>query len=413
MKTILIYSLLFTFWAEKALGFKLTPVTGLSLFNLNIYLLLIAWTVFSAVSKRKLIEANNVNKWLILMIFVVIASIPVKMLLGEIPNISILHEVFALKNWVNPFILFFILFNIVDDEKTCKRTLLGLVVLLMITVSSMLLVTFGVTQVGMLKAVHGGRSAGFAEPNQYASYLVLFIPLLLSSFLFQRSFLIKTTSAIFLILAFLGLVTTGSRGGALSLLFSMLAYLTILNRQKMFSLGAIMLVAVTVVVMGVTSYVVAPSKVRQVVSERFDPNSSEDLYKYTSGRTLVLRNGLLVFMKSPIFGHGQNTFVSLMEKRFRIRANSHNDYLLYLVHYGIIGLGIFIMIFTKVFQHVWHHFKATTDPWSKQLYVSYIAGFLGYAFSMLGVNVFAPRYIFWIYTAIIYKYTQLEMTKRV
>jgi len=347
------------------------------------------------------------------MIFVVVVSIPIKTLLSEVPRVSVLREIMAVKSWGNPYLLFFILFNIIDNQKTCRRALLGLGVLLIITVSTMLLVTFGVIQFGTVEVIKGGRSAGFAEPNQYASYLVLFIPLLLSSFLFQRSFLTKTTAAILFTMTLSGLAITGSRGGALSFLFGTAAYLLIVNRQKMIKLRAIMSVAATVLVMGITAYVVVPSNVKQVLSQKFDPAGSEDLDDYTSGRTKIWHNGLLLFIDSPIFGHGQNTFVPLMEKRFLIGANSHNDYLLYLVHYGIIGLAIFLMIFTKICQHVWYHLKATTNPWSKQLYISYIAGFLGYAFSMLSVNVFSPRYIFWIYTAVIYKYAQLETSKRV
>ena len=413
MKTVLIYFLLFSFWVERALGFKLTQVTGLSLLNLSIYLLLIAWA-FTVVNKRKLIEANNVNKYLILMVFVVVASIPVKILIDEIPNISILGEIIALKNWANPFILFFILFNIINDKRACKRTLIGLVVLLIVTASTTPLISLGVINIGTLKvtAALKGRAAAFGDPNEYATYLVLFIPLVLTYFLFQKKAFIKTASAVLLVLTFTALLTTGSRGGFLSLLFTMAAYLLILKRHRMIRLPAILAVIVGVLIMGVVSYVVTPSQVKETSKNRFDFRESKDIDEYTAGRTLLLRNGLLLFIERPIFGHGRGTFVPLMEKRFRLASNSHNDYLLYMVNYGIIGLAIFVMVFTKVFQHVWHHFKVTTDPWSKQLYISYIAGFLGYVVSMLGLNLFNPCYVFWIYTAVIYKYSHLERNNR-
>lgn len=393
------------------MGFKLTQVTGLSLMNAAIYLLLFAWA-FSVVRKRKLIEPNNVNKYLILMMVVLLASIPVKMLLGEVPNISILSEFVSIKSWANPFILFFIVVNVVDDEKTFRYTLLGLVIFLIITVSTMLLVTFGLMEFGTLKLFKEGRSAGFAEPNQYATYLVLFIPLILTSFLFQRSFLLKVFSAIVFIMAFTGLFVTGSRGGILSFFFSMAVYIVILNQQKMINPGAIILVIAVVIVMGAMSFVLAPSHIKQTVITRFDPRKSEDVTEFTSGRTILLRNGLKIFMERPIFGHGLNTFIPLMKEKFRIRGNSHNDYLLHLVHYGILGLAVFILILTKVFQHVWYHLKTASGIWSKRYYISYLAGFSGYAFSMLGVNVITPRLIFWFYTALIYKYAQLEMSKR-
>ena len=101
----------------------------------------------------------------------------------------------------------------------------------------------------------------------------------------------------------------------------------------------------------------------------------------------------------------------LVSKRYGIYGNSHNDYLLYLVEYGIVGLVIFLMIYLKVFQHVWHHFKTTENSQRRNIYMAYIAGFGGYTLSMFFVNLIIPRYLFWMYTAIIYRYSQLESNK--
>ena len=411
MKTILIYFLLATFWVENALGIELRWGTGLNIFNLNIYILLIVWA-FQVLSTRTLLEPNNVNKYLILMISLMIVSIPVKMLLAEIPNIRVLSEIINVKKWANPIILFFVLCNIVDKEKTCRTVLFGLTVLMVVTVSTMLFNAMGLIHGGAVSLGREGRYAGFSEVNQYASYLVLFIPLLLSPFLFRKGFLIKITITIMLIIAFAGLIATGSRGGLLSFCFCMLVYLALLYYQKIFSLRLVILLTCTVLLLGVVSYVIAPSEVKQTLRTKLDPANLEDLDQYSSGRTLIWRAGLLLFLDSPIYGHGKNTFIPLVSKRYRISGNSHNDYLLYMVEYGIIGLVIYLMIYLKVFQHVWHQFKTTRDSWRKRLYMAYIAGFGGYALSMFFVNLFAPRYMFWIYTAIIYRYSQLEKNKQ-
>jgi O-antigen ligase len=412
MAVILVYIFLFVFWAEQVLGLRLSQIKGLSFLNMSYYLLLVAWAL-KIIKTRKLFEPNDVNKYLILMIFVVLVSIPIKILLDEIPNISVMEEIIYAKNWTNPLILFFILVNIIDNESTLNNIQLGLVLFLFLNVLSTLLVTYGVVEIGTVR-VHMGRSAGFAEANQYAAFLVLFIPLLLSFFLNQKSSLPKAISAFFLFLTLMGLFVTGSRGGVLSFLLSMIVYLLILEREKMIRIATVISVVLTLLVVGGISYVVVPPTVREGVSTKFDPSDSADLDDYTSGRIGLWDNGIKLFSESPIFGHGQQTYVPLSELRgFQIVGNSHNDYILHAVEYGSIGLVIFLMLFTKVFQHVWHHFNITTDSWSKYLYASYLAGFLGYVFSMLSVNIFAPRYLFWMYTAIIYKYSQLEMTKRV
>ena len=412
MAVIVVYIFLFVFWAEQVLGLGFSQIKGLSFLNVSYYLLLVAWAL-KIIKTRKLFEPNDVNKYLILMIFVVLVSIPIKILLDEIPNISVMEEIINAKSWTNPLILFFILVNIIDNEKTWNNIQLGLVLFLLFTVLSTLLVTYGVVEIGRIR-VYKGRSAGFGEANQYAGFLVLFIPLLLSFFLNQKSSLPKAISAFFLFLTVMALFVTGSRGGALSLLLSMIVYFLILKREKMISIATVISVVLTLLVVGGISYVVVPTIIKEGVSTKFDPSGSDDLNQYTSGRLGLWDNGIKLFSESPIFGHGQQTYKQLSILRgFPTAANSHNDYLLHAVQYGSIGLVIFVMLFAKVFQHVWHHFNITTDSWSKYLYASYLAGFLGYAFAMFSVNMFAPRYLFWMYTAIIYKYSQLEMTKRV
>ena len=159
MKIILIYFFLFAFLAENTLGFSsIIKVKGLSLPNLSLYLLLLGWA-FNILIKRKLFEWNSLNKYLILFIFLVILSIPYKILLDEIPDISLKQEIIWLKNWVEPFIIFFIMFNILDDKNTCKKALLGLGILLLITALSGPLTSLNIVNLG--RASSSGRASRF------------------------------------------------------------------------------------------------------------------------------------------------------------------------------------------------------------------------------------------------------------
>ena len=129
---------------------------------------------------------------------------------------------------------------------------------------------------------------------------------------------------------------------------------------------------------------------------------------FSNARLPILRNGFVLFLESPIWGHGHNTFTALVKKRqFLYQYNSHNVYLAHLIHYGLVGLFIYIIILSKIFQHMIYHIREDANTRNKALYASYLAGFLGYAFSMLFVNLFGLRLIFWLYTAIIYKYSRI------
>lgn len=408
MNIILIYFLLLTFWFEKSLGFKLTQIKGLSLMNLIIYLCLFVW-LFKGVSKRRFLQTNVLNKYMLLILSMRLFSILVKLVLGEIPNTTVLEEIISFKSWANPLLLFFVVFNILDDEKSCKKALIGLAFLLIISATTMLMVTTGLIELPTIW-LKRSRSAGFGNPVDYASYLVLFIPLVFSYFFFSKSVVSKTTGAIVCIIAIFGLLATGSRGGAISFIFGMIAYVALVTRQKMMTRRKAAVVAVVVFGFALTCYTIAPSDTRNTVATRFDPGQSKNLTAYSSGRDILFRNAFIIFLDSPIFGHGSNTFLQLSKARFPIVGNTHNDYMLYLVEYGILGLVVYLMTYKKILTHILDSLRNTNDFRRKKLYASYLAGLCGLLLSMLSVNVIVTRLPFWIYTAIVMKFSYLDTT---
>ena len=115
MRIILIYLLLFTFYVDQVTGpVGFSQIKGLSLFNLSIYLLFIVWAA-TTIQRRQVFQPNNVNRYILLMVFIVLMSTFVKIFRGEIPNISIMNEILGFKRWLNPVLLLFILFNIIDE----------------------------------------------------------------------------------------------------------------------------------------------------------------------------------------------------------------------------------------------------------------------------------------------------------
>ena len=411
MRIILIYLLLFTFYIDQVMGpVGFSQMKGLSLFNLNIYLLLIVW-LLAIVQRRKIFMPNNVNKYIVLMIFIVLMSIFVKILRYEIPDISIMNEILGFKRWLNPVLLFFILFNIIDDEETCYRTLLGLCFLFLALILTQLLATFGITDYAAQAMAHRGRAGGFGAAGEYAITLVLFFPFVLSgSFLMKRSDLFKTGCIILVFLTLVGLVNAGSRNGAVSFLFSMVAYLLILKRKKIMGMRPIVFLIIAMIVVSTTAFVVSPSSLKSTVSERFNPSTSEDLDDYTSGRIELWKNGWKLFVDSPLIGHGRNSYMILSQLRgYPFCGAPHNQYLRYLAEHGLIGLIAFILIFLKIFKNILQSMETTTNPWRKQLYINYIAGLCGYMVGMFATNAGPSLFIFWIYTAVIYKHSQLEV----
>ena len=391
--------------------FQLSQMRGMSLMNICIFLLLITW-IFKVWKTRKLFEINNLNIYLFLIVLIAFLSVPIQIIKAEIPGRSLMTGILDVKNWANPLIIFLCLINTLK-KKQIKYALMGLIIFVIITVIPLLIDVFGITKLSFIRDVQPGRAAGFAEANQYASFLVLFLPIILSLFLFQKgSILNKIFWAFVCAMIFVALFITGSRGGILSFIFSIAFYLWFLVKEKKISLIAIVGTIVIMITMSVVAYTIAPIKIKETVNHRFNPYNYKNLDELSNSRLQNLRNGLPLFLDSPIWGHGLNTFVPLEKlHHFETQFSTHNEYLSYLIYFGILGLIIFVIIQIKIFNHVWCHLRKTDDPWMRILYASYLAGFFGYAFSMFFLEVFAVNSLFWIYTAIIYKCSELKNNK--
>ena len=409
---ILFYFFLLAFWLETVFGFKLTAITGLSLLNVAFYFLFIVWVIVG-LRKRRFIEHNKVNFSLLLLFVLIVASIPVKFILDEVPDINLFDEIVYLKSWLNPVLVFFILFNILNNQEDCQKVITALLVFLAVTVFSTIAVSMGLLHFGLL-SIDKARTAGFIEPNQYAALLVLFIPLIYSKVLFSSVNRDKIVFSLFLFFVLVSLVITGSRGGVIAGLFASLVYFNMLSRRQMIKLGTVVLVLIIALpILGLSAFFVAPPHVRDEVMERFDPTSGKDANEMTSGRKTIWENGIKLFIQSPVYGHGQATFLPLNSQYYHLAKRSHNDYLTYLVQYGIIGLMLFLYVYWKLLREVLLIVSKSLDKHMKVLALSYIAGFSGYAIAMFSVNINQPRYLFWAYSAVILRYGYLNIKKQI
>ncbi len=411
MKIILIYLLLFTFYVDQVLGGVGIShlMIGLSLFNLNIYLLLLVWGL-AIVQRHKILMPNNINKYLVMMCFMVLMSIFVKYFRAEIPDISFAREVISFKQWLNPLLLFFTLFNIIDDEKTCDYALMGLCILFLALIFTQLLATYGITSYQAQSMAKHGRAGAFGAAGEYAVTLALFFPFVLSGAIWgKKGNLFKIICMALVFFSLVGLVNAGSRNGAVTFSFGILIYFLILKRKKIVGPVSIILLVTVMLVAGITAFLVSPSGVKVRVTGRFDPTQARDLSEFTSGRTHLLKNGWRLFLESPLIGHGGKTFLKLSRLRgYTHSYAAHNEYIRLLAEYGIVGLILFLLIFYKIFQNIWLAIERTTNPWVMKISISYFAGLSAYMLGMFATNTGPSLNIFWIYTAIIYKYVELD-----
>jgi O-antigen ligase len=406
---------LFGFWLEQSVGFELEKLfgltMGLSLANIVLSLLIGAW-LFTIKTRGTFFQQNNVNRYLFILMIIMALSIFLNVSGYGVLKTSLKKEIVEYKNFLDPWLLFFFITTLIRDKRTCERSILALTLLLFATIFQVLIQNYLGIDLGTQSAgaSYIGRSAGFAEANQYASFLILFLPLFLSSICFREEISKKIKASFFFLISIIALSSTVSKGGFIAFILSIVFFLSIAYRERMLGLRRIILLLTFLFTFATVSYLFLPSQTKEIakarVTLREDPNpwaSPKSLaYRITSGRTIIWIYSFKLFAQRPIFGYGHAACKN------QLGLSTHSDPLEWLVNYGIIGFLLFSIIYIKIYRHVLYHLKRSTDTQNRILYLGYICGFVGYVIAMSGVNLGPPRNIFWIYTAIVYKSIQLE-----
>jgi O-antigen ligase len=427
MGTILVYIVLIAFWLENALNLELEKLfgmsMGLSFKNISFFFLGLGW-LFAVKSQKSLYNRNSINIYLILLGFFILISGFIEVL--TIENFSSTQQLIVLKylivrlkNFINPWIYFILLLHILQSEKECRHAILGLMILVFVTAGAVAVDQHTAIKLGTSIDFYSyeGRSAGFADTNEYAAYLVLMLPIIVYYALFRKQIANKVAYIIILFIAFMGLVSTVSRGGYIGFSFAACAFFIIAGRQRQINFTRTLAVLIIVIpLVGMFTYVAVPSSLKKSfhkkVIEQADPKTHnlnpwrpKDLSYleiYTSGRVSKWTKAFELFLESPIWGHGNYSTNEVL------KIVPHNDYLNILVKYGLIGFFFYLMIYITIFRKLCFYMKNTNDDDSKMIYIGYLSGFIGYMVCMFGVGLAVPRYIFWVYTAVILKYAQLD-----
>jgi len=414
---VLIYFLLFSFWLDKCAGFQLEKLLGLSmglsLQNISLYFLIIFWVV-TLKTRETFFQQNNVNRYMLILMIIIALSIFTNVYGYGVQETSLKKEIVAYKNFLNPWFFFFFITTLIRDKRTCERLISALILFLVATVFAVLIQNYLGIDLGTHKKAHAyiGRSSGFSEANQYAAFLVLFIPLFLSSMFFQEKLSKKLKGFFLFLMGIIGLVSTISKGGFIAFFFSIGYFFYIGYRKRMINIRKILFLLALLFSIVTASYLLLPSQSKEIAKARvtlekepFNPWATREKSladRITSGRTLLWIYSFKLIAQRPILGYGNNA------TKNQLGLSTHSDPIEWLVNYGIIGFLLFSMVYIQIFRHVTYHLKTSTNPQSRILYLGYICGFMGYVLAMFGVNLSEPRFIFWIYTAIIYKYTQLD-----
>jgi O-antigen ligase len=307
---------------------------------------------------------------------------------------------------MDAFILLIIVFNYIHDIVVIKALLFSLLVVFVIMNILTVLGTFNILELPGIEFLKHGRSSGaLSEANQYAAFLVLFLPFCFHYIIKFRSFIPKLIAIVITLLGLYCLFLAGSRGGILAFIIGIIVYFVLESKQIT---NKILLKNLTLFALLIIFIIVSIKLLPEITKEGlkfhiFEKAERSSIFSsdYSSGRLEIWAKCIEVFMKNPIFGSGWNTIYQ------SVGMNSHNDYLLYLTTTGLVGFFLFFFIFYRLGKTVLG-FRLNLDSKNISFYHVYLSGLSSFMVAMFFVNIYSPYIFLFLFSGLILKLGYLE-----
>ena len=182
-----------------------------------LYLFIVVW-LLTLKTRDSFFQQNNLNRYLFILMVMTGISIFSNFYGYGIKETSLFQEMRSYKGLITPWLFFFLITSIIRNKTDCERSLSALILFLVATVFAVVIENFLGVDLGTHKTAtsYKGRSAGFAEANQYAAYLILFLPLFVSFIFLHEKPSMRIKGFIYLLLGSVGLTSAVSKGGFIS-----------------------------------------------------------------------------------------------------------------------------------------------------------------------------------------------------
>ncbi len=266
-------------------------------------------------------------------------------------------EIFGV--FIKAIIVFWLLARVVNSVPRLRMVAL-ILVLLSIPLSLSGIISFLHDGIGTASLDHGferitGYNGGLtANPNDLALMINLTLPFTIGLLLLARSFAARALLASIAFLDCIAVLATYSRGGFLTLMTIIAAYLLCLNgKARRVMVIAILAVGIIAIPMIPSGYYTRISTITDIQADQ--TNSAQERW----GLMVRATNHLI---EHPIFGAGAGLdYIALRESTGKWQ-NVHNIYLEYAADLGIPGLLMFLMLYYTVFKSVR---RARSAAWRK------------------------------------------------
>lgn len=350
----------------------------------GIYVSIVAWLLFRVTSKQSVIPKIEFNRY----IGIIFLSLLLSVLFGS----DLALGLKGLHKWVRGFFIFWLVYDLLQNQKFEKRALIVFVVTFWIAcldgffqyaTGRDLIRQHAIGYTDLIPRV----TSSFGYFGMFASFLLIAIPIAVGYFgnqskNKQKLFWLAVTFGI----GVLNLYLTRTRGAWISFFIMMLLYLISLKRWSLI-LGLLVL---TVPVLSLLP--------KGLI---FHSQQEEGVDKTTHHRIMLWKEALNIIKAKPIFGCGLNTYVENIEK-YNPESDhevknyyAHNGYLQHAAETGLFGLVTFFFFLTHYFELIFKKIGKGTFDLTRMILLS-LSGFLFYMLFDTIFHNLQPFVMFWI-----------------
>jgi len=377
------------------LRWDLTITTGLSAKNLVIYMVATFLALRMVIARTPVMSAAPMQAAFLIQIAYAIFTWLMAALIIQYPGYDLIPNGINLKGGLIDYYIFFavFLFGVHDADdamKVIKWMLLGAGFANLATI----LDTAGLINLGYKERIDGRTQGALGESNQYAAYIVLFIPGLIAAAVANRGIRRLAWLAGALV-SLVALAMTASRGGIVGMLLAcavggwLYRHLVSYSRIAGWVLGSL---AVLVVVLSFSQY-------GGLLTERvFGQSANIDATYATSGRTEIWTDLFAAMAQEPVTfvtGFGWNVYWSMP-----FHYSPHNHYFALWFNLGLVGLitGCYLL-----FGSIARARRASlhAEPEQRRQLIAYVVGGVALCGAVFFVDLHDPWVYFWMYAGVV------------
>jgi hypothetical protein len=381
--------------ATEVMRWDLTITTGLSAKNLAIYLVATFLALRMVVSRTSITAGGAMHAAFIVQIGYALVTLLVAAMVIEYQSYDLIESGIRLKGSLIDYYIFFLVFlfgvQTADEAmKVIKWILAGAIFANLATILDVV----GIWNLGYTERFDGRTQGAIGESNQYAAYIILFIPGLIAAAVASRG-LMRLVWLGGALLSCAALVMTASRGGFVGMIAGCAVGLYLFRHLISYNriagwVGASLVLFV--VAMSVSDY-------GGLLTERvFGQTSNIDATEASSGRTEIWTNLLFTMFQNPVTfltGFGWNVYWSMP-----FRFSPHNHYLSAWFNLGLVGL---VCVSYLIFSAIGRARRASLEarpPLRGQL-IAFVVGGTAVSAAVFFVDLHTPWIYFWMYTGLV------------